>query len=303
MNCWLLSIVISACTATEVFYVLPNNVSDVNCQFRPCATLGHYFLDNGSLPVLSNVEYHFLPGEHYIIDIMQIRLASNLSLIGVGLSSIKLVCRPQVYVAVSYSYNVTIGNLVFSQCNGIYEFGKNISVSLILQYCYFCRIEDVVIWDHGFVGHNLLNKSFLNNITINMNISTPTLDVCGHKFLLVFADEENYFVHDSILINQLSISGHTKMCCEFAAMQLQLYQSNYSVSVELHNSWFHNMDQSVLFIHAMYYNNSLSIKNCTFEYCDYTLGYLNPVIYGKVPSNDMIISFEGCIFIIMLLMF
>ena len=59
-----------------MFYVLPDNISDVNCPSQPCAILDHYLLDNGgSPPVLSDVEYHFLPGEHYVTDIMQISLA------------------------------------------------------------------------------------------------------------------------------------------------------------------------------------------------------------------------------------
>ena len=65
MSCWFLSItyMISTCTATEILYVLPDNVSDVNCPSQQCATLGQYLLDNGSLSVLSDVEYHFYPTE------------------------------------------------------------------------------------------------------------------------------------------------------------------------------------------------------------------------------------------------
>ena len=70
MNCWLLFITLSTCTATEVLYVLPDNVSDVNCPSQPCATLDHYLLDNGSLPVLSDAEYRFLPRRHYVTNIM-----------------------------------------------------------------------------------------------------------------------------------------------------------------------------------------------------------------------------------------
>ena len=121
---------ISTCTATKILYVLPDNVSDVNCPSQPCATLGQY-LHNRTLPIVLNVEYHFLPGEHYVTDIMQIWLAVNFSFIGVGMSPAKWVCWPQTYLAVSYSYNVTIRNLAFSQCNGIYEFNMNISADLI----------------------------------------------------------------------------------------------------------------------------------------------------------------------------
>ena len=57
MNCWLLFIVqvISTCTTTKLLYVLPDNESVVNCPSQPCATLGQYLLDNGSLSVLSKL--------------------------------------------------------------------------------------------------------------------------------------------------------------------------------------------------------------------------------------------------------
>ena len=51
----------------QIFYVLPDNSTNASCLFQPCATLGQYLLDNnGTLPVVSNVEYLFLPGEHHV---------------------------------------------------------------------------------------------------------------------------------------------------------------------------------------------------------------------------------------------
>ena len=38
----------------------------IHCPSQPCATLSQYWSDNGTLPVVSNVEYHFLPGEHHV---------------------------------------------------------------------------------------------------------------------------------------------------------------------------------------------------------------------------------------------
>ena len=70
------------------------------------------------------------------------------------------------------------------------------------------------------------------------------------------------------------------------------------MSVELLNSWFHNMDQPALFIYtiSMYYNNSLSVKNCNFEHCNYKFGYLQEVMFGQISSCNMAISFENCNF-------
>jgi len=49
------------------FFVLPDDSTNVSCPSQPCATLSQYLLDNnGTLPVVSNVEYHFL--QHVIAN-------------------------------------------------------------------------------------------------------------------------------------------------------------------------------------------------------------------------------------------
>jgi len=54
-------------TATQVFYISPNSTANISCPSQPCATLSQYILDNnGTLPVVSNVKYYFLPGEHHL---------------------------------------------------------------------------------------------------------------------------------------------------------------------------------------------------------------------------------------------
>jgi len=54
-------------TGVQIFTILPDDTTNVSCPSQPCATLSQYLLDdNGTLPVVSNVEYHFLPGEHHL---------------------------------------------------------------------------------------------------------------------------------------------------------------------------------------------------------------------------------------------
>ena len=95
MICWYLYIVhvISTCTAAKTLFILPDNVSDVNCPSQPCAPLSQYLLDNGSLPVLSNVIYHFLPGQHSIHGGINLMKVHSFSFIGFGSSPAKFVCR------------------------------------------------------------------------------------------------------------------------------------------------------------------------------------------------------------------
>ena len=69
MKCILVDFIlmIYASAAIEILYVLPDNsTSAVSCPSHPCATLSKYVLDNGTLPVVSNVKYYFLPGEHHV---------------------------------------------------------------------------------------------------------------------------------------------------------------------------------------------------------------------------------------------
>ena len=67
--------------ATQTFIVLPDNPTNVSCPSQPCATLSQYLLDNnGTLPVVSNVEYHFLPGEYKVLTNIQIKNAHSIML-------------------------------------------------------------------------------------------------------------------------------------------------------------------------------------------------------------------------------
>ena len=67
LNFILTIVEIYASAAIEILYVIPDNsTSAVSCPSQPCATLSQYALDNGTLPVVSNAEYHFLPGEHHV---------------------------------------------------------------------------------------------------------------------------------------------------------------------------------------------------------------------------------------------
>ena len=289
--------VMSTCTATKILYVLPDNVSDVNCPSQPCATLGQYLMENnGSLPFLSDVEYHFLPGEHHVVDVFLMIEVNNFSLIGFNLSPTKLVCWSHSYVGVYYSYNVTVRNLVFSQCNSdiFFQYGIDVAAGLVLYKCSQCIAEDIYCYGYGFVGFNLLINCYLNNITIDMSTVKPDAYICSPKFSLIYTDTEHDCDHDYVLINEVFISGYTEICYGYhKAMEINLYQNQYDMNVELSNSQFYNMDLVVLHIQMSHANNSLLIKNCTFKHIK---GYLDQLVDGKFSVNNVTVLFENCLF-------
>ena len=299
MNYFFISIVqvISTCTATKILYVLPDNVSDVNCPSQPCATLGQYLLDNGSLPVLLDVEYYFLPGEHHITYVLMIRKAINILLTGISLSPVELVCKSQSYVGVFESYNVTIRNLVFDQCNGdvIYQFGMDSTAGLVLYECFYCKVENVYFLGYGFAAINLLLHSYLNNITID---TTMVMKKCGIRFFLLFLDREYEYNHDFISINKLVfISIYSQFCYgHHQEMAIHLYQNQFDVNIELCNSQFYNANQAALYILMYNSSSSLLIKNCTFMYHKHTIENTNGLVYGNISPNNVSIRFENCAF-------
>ena len=75
--------VLNMSKSSEQFFVLPDNSTNVRCPSQPCATLSQYLMDNnGTLPVVSNVEYHFIPGEHQVLaNIELINIMNNLNLL------------------------------------------------------------------------------------------------------------------------------------------------------------------------------------------------------------------------------
>ena len=293
MSFWLHSIiyVISTCTATKILYVLPDNVSDVNCPSQPCATLGQYLLDNGSLPVLSNVEYHFLPGDHHVANNVDIEEAFNFSLIGFGLSQTKLVCKSHYYVAVFLSYNVTIRNLVFSQCSGYVgsKFAINIAASLLLFGCSHCIVENVKFFGYGFVGYNLFENCYLNNITIK-----PTVNTCSLKFVLKFInvkDSQNY-----VFINQIFIaSGYSELCLTKDHQSMKIYADNsYGLHLEFCNLQFHYFPQRALYIEMKHTSGLVLFRNCTFTY--FKIDGSSNVMFCEIPTNNVTLKFENLAF-------
>jgi len=104
-------------TATKVLYVSPDNSTNVNCPSQPCAILSQYLLDNGTLPVVSNVEYHFLPGEHHVPANMVLQNLHNFSIVGtVSKSSPPVMlfgCSQSHVIYVINSHFVIIKNVIF----------------------------------------------------------------------------------------------------------------------------------------------------------------------------------------------
>ena len=201
-------------TATEIFYVLPENSTNVvSCPSQPCATLSQYLLDNGTLPVVSNVEYHFLPGEHHVPANMVLQNLYNFSIIGtVNNSSSTVVwvgCSQSYVISIINSHFVNIYNVMFKHCNVSTSNEMKYS-SLRVFCCFSCKIENVTLLQYGVVGYNLIGKSYLNGIKIKI---MQSIQLCCQQILLqhTVCIWNNYsnLMHN-LTVNQIVIHNYTK---------------------------------------------------------------------------------------------
>ena len=182
--------------------------------------------------------------------------------------------------------------MVFNQCKGDSDF----YTSLILVECVNCKIMYVTFLGYGLTCRNLLGESYLSNINIDMSKETSSIDACDAKLSISFTDSDNNY-KSVVMINQLVISGGNSVFCQHhIAVSLDLLQTRFSVIVKLHNSWFHNLDRSPLHIITQYSNNTIIVKNCTFEHFMHVPAYHYEMIEAIISNLNTTLSFENCKF-------
>ena len=181
----LVEIQICISMAGEVLYVSPHNLANTSCPSQPCATLNQYLLHNGTLPVVSNVEYHFLPGKHHVPANMILQNLYNFSIIGtVNNSSSPVVlvgCSQSYVIKITDSYFVTITNVIFRHCDTPVVTATSIT-NVHVICCFSCTVENVTFLKYGFTGINLIGESYLHKI--NVEAMQFTKQCCNFSSIL-----------------------------------------------------------------------------------------------------------------------
>ena len=293
-------------STTNILYVMSDNSIDTNCSFHPCATLSQYLSDNGTLPVVVNVEYHFLPGEHQVPDNIVLNDLHNFSIIGVvnkSSSSVVFIgCFHSYIFKILASRNVVIRNVMFKRCySNIPQLQYPYLTSLYISECFSCAIKNVTFKNFGIVGENLIGESILNEIYITHAMATGqfcqgiTLMYRHQNQLLtnvyhllinklyitgVYSNSKCYSFGDYLIAGIfIYISGNTKTATVTISNSLfklihgtAVYFRNNCVTKAtflLHNCIFHSIaatNEPVVQAVLSTYNNYISIKNCTYRH-------------------------------------
>ena len=289
--------------ATEILYVLPDNLTDAtSCPSQPCATLSQHLLVNGTLPVVSNVEYHFLPGEHHVPANMILQDLHNFSMIGTVNNSssplpvVLVGCLQPYVIDIIDSCFVTIINIVMKHC-GILPNSRTRLKNLKLSCCFSCKLENITFLQYGITGINLIGESYLHNIKLEI-LRFP--EFCCQAILIQYIYNtcppwNSYNNHMyNVTINQLFIQNYIK-CNTYVYANVGLYvevdYTVYHVKILLTNSHFYNMDRTALLIESRCsptIKRMISIINCTFGLIN-----ANPAIHIFASPIDQTISFVG----------
>ena len=290
------------CTATGVFYVLPDNPCNVSCPSQPCATLSQYLLDNnGTLPVVSNVEYHFLPGEHHLHNKVTLKYLNNFTLVGDSIDNLSktiLISCFLSFVKIDSSQCVKIVNVMFKQCEAYYQQTDHYEdgANLILYTCYSCNTKSVTFFEYGISAYNLIGNSSLKNITITVTESTIMLKKISLDQLYLITLEywkvywRNFAGVNMVEMNEILITGHG-----IGGIILGFYP-DHAMHVVISNSEFQHMNKQVLFFDGSSLAK-VSITNCVFSSNQYSLEFRQvAMIQFIVDTGHSTISFINCTF-------
>ena len=260
------AILFLASTATQqLFYVSPDHLTNTSCPFQPCATLSQYLLDNnGSLPVVSNVEYHFLPGEHHLPTNMTLQYLHNFTITGSSSNKVSpavLLIDLLECLEISNSVNVIISNMTFKEYDKQFKFDEHNICYVMLNNCLSCRIMNVMFFDYGFCGINLVGKSYLSNIVMDFTLQ------CYRGIYLYYENYLQTVHHNECTVVIYRILMYGKGSCDIALKPaIFIVLSNCNMTVVISNSYFWSMGQQILHIYSAYAtHNAVLIKNCIFE--------------------------------------
>ena len=293
-------------TGAEVVYVLPNNFTDVSCPSQPCATLLQYFLaNNGTLPVVYNVEYHFLPGVYLVTSTTDLILENlnNFTLVGASSSILSVVIcfLTSHQVIIKHSHNVTIWRIMFKQCEG--STGDNFDNYFILDLdnCTSCSLIDVSFSECGLAMHNAFDFTMTN---ISVEIKKAYSRTRYHGIMLVYDDEfwDNtqqhiYTINHTVaLLSDVTIAGHKYT----RGVAISVSHPGYYVNILMNKVKFYTMEQQAMSIST---DSALGVwvKDCDFmlnEFLSVNTRSFKWMIYISIKSGslEVNITFTGCVF-------
>jgi len=167
------------------YFVKPNSPS-ATCPSQPCYSLEYYLQNASELFTQSNVTLKFLPGIHLVdYDLpVTIKHVENFTMIGakiwnrnihaweIPIPTSEIRCRGSFGFEIIFSCEVSIQNLLFTNCGAIYGQGRSFKTVLLIEEVINLSVSGIVIQNstgYGLLGRNLLGKSIITHSVFMFN--------------------------------------------------------------------------------------------------------------------------------------
>jgi len=293
------------------YYVIPDNISPAHCPSQPCATLSQYLQKNSALSFVSDVEYHFLPGEHFVTSDILIQHVSKFVFSGSAETIPSLKCHTGVFIMIYSSSNVNITHLSIENCGN----ESSLVASVFLHNCVYCNIIKVTFYPpvtYSITGINLLGECYLDYIAITFVTSSNI--TCGKGILL--KNNDNVSI-ESIASSTVTISNFVVKNATGCPLHdedtlpsgflltIKLHQRKYSATIKMYHSLFYEIycyDGPFIFISSLKYNlNYFHVENCSFAYIHLHISAWNYSIPSglflvAIQLANTVITFKDCNF-------
>ena len=288
--------------ANKILYVLPDSLTNTTCTYQPCTTLSKYVSDDGSLPDVANVEYHFLPGEHQVPANLILKNLYKFSIIGIvckgSLQAVLVGCFHSQVLKIYTSHYVNIRNMTFKHCYSPQPYMY--FTSLYLSWCFSCALENIIFTNFGIVSENLIGNSSLNRIYI-----THTGGQLCQGITLIYMNDGHLLTDKNeyhLLMNEIHITeiSNGSKCFNFndyytAGIFVYVIRQAKNGTITISNSFFKAIHNTALCIRSNCgtITNIFSFNNCIFHSI---LAPNAPVVKAVLSNKNIIMSFNNCTF-------
>ena len=146
----------------------------------------------------------------------------------------------------------------------------------MLTECWSCKVMNVTFLEYGLIAYNLLGKSWLSNIVIDLTNARSNAYLHNHRIFLTYKntmdisyiyhlvvmDSIHIYTQGSYLLRETPYIDSVPVC-----LSAWLVQTNFDVTIVVNNSHFYNMHQKLMHIYAdsPAACNNIIIDNCIFE--------------------------------------
>ena len=195
----LLLMIVCGCSSTVhagsggTYFVKPS-IPSTTCPGQPCYTLEYYVQNAPEVFTQSNVTLKFLSGVH-LLDYDQpvkIKYVENFAMFGaeirdgntgaweIPIPSSEIRCRGSFGFEITFSNNVTIQNLLFTNCGALYDQQQRkqpFKIVLVIAEVVDFSASGLVIQNstgYGILGSNLLGKSIITRSGFMFNRGDQT---------------------------------------------------------------------------------------------------------------------------------